>query len=620
MSKIKECEKPNECWMCHKQAGLPILLTRYAVASAKPVTTAELYGKNEEDEPRVVVWDDAAPKLGPSCKGEDKPGHEAVGLGDGARYTLRLLRPGYVYVYNPKDPDEMVWRGYEVTDQQYLEEFAVFSKRPLGRKESGQKLAPCNPDKNEMIARCITIPGAEDAGIVWIGFSDTKWTEHLLKQNENESFRNRHMRRLDVATYMGSYNREHDHAVCVHSLIPEDGPGNGRIAPIIAEYAYRRLIVKKFENKDESFFEEKEEPGVFSFSPVPLQRLGSPNEPFVKLPYEPFLDKKEPPSEDEYNKRMADLQTQIDVAREEEQSILSKQDPSPEQKARLKELGLHINKLQVKRAELDTLYVREWERRHKNPDIAATSDPSGPACRNTEFTQLIRQFKRFYTRKDQGNKSSEKYTGKGMILALDDAPGITMDLAGMMEARLDGFRKQVAFHRAVMVNECLPLAQVATHSYVKKMLDEHEKRLLAEMGKLKKKPEDVKTHDEKALDDAKVQDAERARKDVKTQGRTRPKTLEELRINDEEEALGNLTPTPEAPPEPKKTRLRMTLDEMMNIDGRQSPIQKERVEQMLKLLSSPDKVLQGCESVWEHYRKTHYNEEAHQKFFGRDSL
>ena len=35
--------------MCHKQSGLPILLTRYAIAAKKPTSTAALYGETNRD-------------------------------------------------------------------------------------------------------------------------------------------------------------------------------------------------------------------------------------------------------------------------------------------------------------------------------------------------------------------------------------------------------------------------------------------------------------------------------------------------------------------------------------------------------------------------------------------
>ena len=70
----KMCENP--CETCAKE-GLPLLLTRYALMPSEA----------------------QAPKLADQL---DSPDLQKVPLGDTAHYGLRLLRSGYVYVFDEK--------------------------------------------------------------------------------------------------------------------------------------------------------------------------------------------------------------------------------------------------------------------------------------------------------------------------------------------------------------------------------------------------------------------------------------------------------------------------------------------------------------------------------------
>jgi len=164
MSQI-ECKN---CDMCHKE-GLPILLTRYAVATKDSVQfykdysgtsftgkmkgVGELYkyvtetseqpasGKtppsNASNAPvtqgktlgqQINEWDSDAARLNPLAASgapniQDKANFKVaeqnknpISLGDYAYYTLRLLRPGgFVYVLNEKAPQGYPkWRGFHV--------------------------------------------------------------------------------------------------------------------------------------------------------------------------------------------------------------------------------------------------------------------------------------------------------------------------------------------------------------------------------------------------------------------------------------------------------------------------------------------------------------------------
>lgn len=114
-----------------------------------------------------------------------------------AQYTTRLLRPGYLYVFNEVRGE---WKGYVVTPQGFLYGF-----------DPDEEATPADADKiefscyrtgEEYIARCITIPDAEHAGKVWLGFSDTAWTQDVLDKHRAEAYRKRHMRVVNAQDWV----------------------------------------------------------------------------------------------------------------------------------------------------------------------------------------------------------------------------------------------------------------------------------------------------------------------------------------------------------------------------------------------------------------------------------
>lgn len=194
----------KHCPFCEKQ-GLPILPLRYAVA------------RTDFDSDH------------PSWKALDLPptfGHGVTDIAlpaSAAKYTARLLRPGYLYVFNEVRGE---WAGYLVTGRGFLYEFDV------------EDVTPPNPDTiefscyrtgEEYIARCITIPDAANAGAVWLGFSDTAWTPAVLEKHRSASYREKHMRKIDASG--GYVGEQHTAAltelVSVVNEFAEGGPVPG---------------------------------------------------------------------------------------------------------------------------------------------------------------------------------------------------------------------------------------------------------------------------------------------------------------------------------------------------------------------------------------------------------
>ena len=165
-------QKAHPCPLCAK-AGLPILPLRYAVARAD--------------------WDEA-PKLSAPF-GE---GVKSVALpADSAHYTLRLLRPGFLYVFNESRNS---WSAYVVTDESYLFKFEPGKIPPA---VSGLPFACSNNKTDIFLARCVTVQDAHLAGKVWFGFSDVLWTKAVLKKHADESYRKAHMRSVDIKAWLG---------------------------------------------------------------------------------------------------------------------------------------------------------------------------------------------------------------------------------------------------------------------------------------------------------------------------------------------------------------------------------------------------------------------------------
>ncbi|QAU24427.1 hypothetical protein EO087_10850 [Dyella sp. M7H15-1] len=169
------------CPFCDKQ-GLPILPVRYAVA-------------------RTDLGN--APSLPPSFG----QGVTDIALpGDIAKYTLRLLRPGFLYVY---DEHRNEWSGYVVNAQSYLWEFDIYAKTPPKVNNTIEFNAACRGKSDPYLARCITVKRAARATKVWLGFSDVAWTQAVLAKHASADYRQAHMQCIDIAAWRGGDLQAH---------------------------------------------------------------------------------------------------------------------------------------------------------------------------------------------------------------------------------------------------------------------------------------------------------------------------------------------------------------------------------------------------------------------------
>jgi hypothetical protein len=153
------------CDFCEKQ-GLPLLLTRYAIA---PVESK-------------------APRLSGTLGGKTL---NATPLSAKAYYSLRLVRSGYVYVYN-KTLDQ--WQEYFVTEDGYY--FAMPARNANKPRPTPPKDFRCARSEHAHLASVITILNPKHTKEIWIGFSDVEWIDAVFKQHQDEAVRSRHMTKV----------------------------------------------------------------------------------------------------------------------------------------------------------------------------------------------------------------------------------------------------------------------------------------------------------------------------------------------------------------------------------------------------------------------------------------
>ena len=165
MTEAKKCE------FCDK-SGLPILPVRYAIASVGT-------GAPQTSVPKIPLGDKTA------------------------HYTYRLVRTGYVYLY---DQARKTWECYFVTKEGY---FFKIDVKPSVIPVLPAKPFDCADERHRAIASCIMIPNAQKATKVWIGFSDVRWTQDVLDKHKDAAYRERHMRVFDVQKGISGPDAQH---------------------------------------------------------------------------------------------------------------------------------------------------------------------------------------------------------------------------------------------------------------------------------------------------------------------------------------------------------------------------------------------------------------------------
>ncbi|CDL85490.1 T6SS effector BTH_I2691 family protein [Xenorhabdus szentirmaii] len=161
------------CGFCQRE-GLPVFLARPAIMS------------KSDDLPELNIRHRA--KL-------------PVGQVDEARYTARILREGFLYVYTEKSN---LWQTYTVNSKGH------YYLQPESGKHSecleSEKKTLCMKNESKVAkASFITLhigKKEEKNGIVWFAWSDAPWSEDMKKQHEDKKHRVKNMQRFDVDAWL----------------------------------------------------------------------------------------------------------------------------------------------------------------------------------------------------------------------------------------------------------------------------------------------------------------------------------------------------------------------------------------------------------------------------------
>ncbi len=128
-----------------------------------------------------------------------------------ARYTLRSMRQGYLYVFDEKRKS---LRAYVVTGQGQLWNFNTDYLPPLPETIK----FGCTNQAEVAYSRCVDIihKGGDAATNVWIGWSSVVWTRALIGKIGDPAWRKKHMQCIDVAAmiagtapHTGEFGRDH---------------------------------------------------------------------------------------------------------------------------------------------------------------------------------------------------------------------------------------------------------------------------------------------------------------------------------------------------------------------------------------------------------------------------
>lgn len=117
-----------------------------------------------------------------------------------AKYTLRALRPGYLYTYDEKNSKA---KAYMVLEDNLLWNFPIEYLPPHPSVESTQTASCTANGKRQFLALGSCIDVDENATDLWIGWSNVLWTKDLVRQITDLPWRKLHMQCINIPAMIG---------------------------------------------------------------------------------------------------------------------------------------------------------------------------------------------------------------------------------------------------------------------------------------------------------------------------------------------------------------------------------------------------------------------------------
>lgn len=151
-----------------------------------------------------------------------------------AKYALRTLRYGYVYVFYPKTGR---WQAYAVTAEGNLYDFPP----DLNIDRRLEQPFHCQQKGHAQLAQCITIEDAQKAGVVYIAFSEERWTKRVRDAYASNFMgcRDKRMQKFDAAGWFnGSTQQPHAESVSHVADLLNEYKGGAPDALVTACFTY----------------------------------------------------------------------------------------------------------------------------------------------------------------------------------------------------------------------------------------------------------------------------------------------------------------------------------------------------------------------------------------------
>ncbi|WP_326489746.1 T6SS effector BTH_I2691 family protein [Paraburkholderia sp. ZP32-5] len=152
-----------------------------------------------------------------------------------AKYTLRSLRSGFVYVYYPKTSK---WQCYAVTNEGNCYDCPLDTV--LDR--SLEKPFSCTQTGHPELAQCITIDHADTVGTVFLAFSDVQWTKAVRDAYaaDKDGCRTKRMQAFNASAWFASPGNATHAASATHvQQVVSEYKGGGTVPFMTSPFPWR---------------------------------------------------------------------------------------------------------------------------------------------------------------------------------------------------------------------------------------------------------------------------------------------------------------------------------------------------------------------------------------------